>query len=263
MDVNGMELGDFPTCNWGLELAQRADKVYNYRASVRGQDANDHGALYTHLLVDQSVSSISEFGACATLFYGSLEYAEGHDNLLELEDHAFHELYPLRRVKFWGVQRIGRHAFSFSGLIRADFGPPLQSIGGSAFCGCRRLQTIAIPLKRSLFADLSVFDSCDRLRRVNLVGSIHLVLSSLHFEVWRRQLSEAINGINLILPNASPRAKTFAIQNWMRELVEMIDGYRNEQSNLLMVIENDFQGMFPTGVLSIVFSYLSLCEDDM
>ena len=131
------------------------------------------------------------------------------------------------------------------------------------FYGCRRLQTIAIPLKTNLFADLSVFEHCSRLRRVDLVGSIHKVLSSLHFEVWRRQMSEEINRINLILSGTPPSEKTAAIQDWMGGLVEMIDGYRNEQSNLLMVIENDFLGKFPTDVLSSVFSYLSLYEDDM
>ncbi len=261
MDVNGMELGDIQPRCWGLELAQRVtNTVYNYRDSVRGDDL---GARYTHLLVDQSVSLIAEFGACANGLYGSLEYAEGHDGVLTLEPYAFHEMFPLRRVKFLGLRSIRRHAFSFSALIRADFGPPLQSIGASAFYGCRRLQTIAIPLKRNLFADLSVFQHCYRLRRVDLVGSIHQLLSSLHYEEWRLQMAEEINRINLILPDTLPSEKTAAIQDWMRELVQMIDGFRNEQSNVLMVIENDLQEMFPTDVLSIVFSYLSLYEDDM
>lgn len=258
--THGMGLADFPTRCWAIELAQRTGTVYNYRGSVRAQDL---GAQYTHLIVDRSVSSIAEFGAGATGLYGSLEYAEGHNGVLEVCDHAFHELYPLRRVKFLGLRSIGRDAFSFSGLIRADFGPPLQSIGGSAFYGCERLQTIAIPLKRNLFADLSVFGHCYRLRRVDLVGGIHQVLSSLHFEVWRRHMSGEINRINLILPGTPPSEKTAVIQNWMGLLVEMIDGYRTEQSNLLMVFENDFQGKFPTDVLSSVFSYLSLYEDDM
>jgi len=76
-------------------------------------------------------------------------------------------------------------------------------------------------------------------------------------------MSEEINRINLILSGTPPSEKTAAIQDWMGGLVEMIDGYRNEQSNLLMVIENDFLGKFPTDVLSSVFSYLSLYEDDM
>ena len=76
-------------------------------------------------------------------------------------------------------------------------------------------------------------------------------------------MAEEINRINLILPGTPPSEKTAAIQDWMGELFQMIDGYRNEQSNLLMVIENDFQGMLPTDALSNVLSFLSLYEDDM
>jgi len=51
----------------------------------------------------------------------------------------------------------------------------------------------SIPLKSGLFDDTSIFNGCKRLVQVDLVGSIHRVVSSLHFEEWRLQMTDAIN----------------------------------------------------------------------
>jgi hypothetical protein len=131
-------------------------------------------------------------------------------------------------------------------LTELDFSKDLQSIQCGAFNCCSRLRRIAIPLKDDLFDDGGVFDGCDNLSQVDLVGGIHKTISSLLLESWRDEMKEEIDSINHELPDLPedeffPRDrpdpnndnKTAAIQDWMRSVIDKIEHYTSEHYALL------------------------------
>ena len=68
-------------------------------------------------------------------------------------------------------------------LLRAEFGEALETISGeNPFGHCSSLTRIAIPLNANLFD--GIFDQCRDLARVDLVGSIHDIVSSFHLKTW-------------------------------------------------------------------------------
>ena len=59
--------------------------------------------------------------------------------------------------------------------------PEVERIGDGAFQSCTLLRRIAIPLKDGIFQDDDVFDYCENLSTVDIVGGIHKTI----FYTWR------------------------------------------------------------------------------
>ena len=53
---------------------------------------------------------------------------------------------------------------------------------------------------RTVLLITTVFDDCDELARVCLVGGIHKTIYSLHLESWRNEMNDEIKRINRALP---------------------------------------------------------------
>ena len=78
-----------------------------------------------------------------------------------------------------------------------------------------------------------VFFECRKLSQVDLVGGIHLTISSLLLESWREEMKNEINQINLDLPKISSYEKTGSIQLWIIRVKERIAHYKSEHYALL------------------------------
>ena len=119
-------------------------------------------------------------------------------------------------------------------LTDIEFSERLQTIGACAFYYCERLQRIAIPLKRNLFAFNQLmqcynqFDGCDQLTIVDLVGGVHKTVASLHMENWRTEMIAEINRINQVLLTTAVFRKTDAVEQWMESFIDKMDHYKAE-----------------------------------
>ena len=181
-------------------------------------------------------------------------------SVVEIDEGAFDRCKSLESVEFGDrLEIIGRSAFN--GCVSLSLQhlqlPTIITIGGCAFWNCRRLtdvelsellerielstfyrcerlQRIAVPLKRDLFAFnqysqfYNQFDECEKLATVDLVGGIHKTVASLHMESWRDEMIEEINRINQVLPNTSRLAKTEEIRQWMETVLDKIDHFKEE-----------------------------------
>ena len=112
------------------------------------------------------------------------------------------------------------------------FSEKLERLSSGIFGDCKRLQRIAIPLKRGSFSDDDAFDYCDQLTRVDLVGGVHQTVASLHMKSWRAEMNTEINRINLLLPDAAYalHEKTRVIQHWMDSVIDRMDNYKAEHT---------------------------------
>ena len=91
-----------------------------------------------------------------------------------------------------------------------------------------------MPLKENMIDD-DVFDHCESLERVDLVGGIHKTIGSLHLESWRDEMRGEIDRINQLLPNTSARRKTEAIRQWIQSASRRIEEYEIQHDNVLKV----------------------------
>ena len=176
---------------------------------------------------------------------------------VEIDMYAFYNCVNLADVEFGDkLEIIGGSAFGWTSLthvklpstitigscgffrcesmIDIEFSERLEKIGASAFHGCKRLQRIAVPLKRDLFEFSETFqrydqfNNCAQLTTVDLVGGIHKTVASLHMESWRAEMLAEINRINQVLPNTMAISKTDAIQQWMGRVIDRMDHYKAE-----------------------------------
>ena len=119
-------------------------------------------------------------------------------------------------------------------LTDIELSERLETIGRSAFMTCNRLQRIAIPLKREMFAlhqlmqRYTQFYGCDQLKTVYLVGGINETIASLHMEGWRTEMIAEINRINRVLPKAFANEKAALIRQWMESLLDKMEHYKSE-----------------------------------
>ena len=177
----------------------------------------------------------------------------------EIEEYAFYECDNLESVEFGDrLETIGRGAFAFCDSLKTSIKLPsiitighhafgkckrltnielseqLETIGARAFWDCVRLQRIAIPMKRYLFAfddrfqRYSQFGRCEQLVTVDIVGKVHKTIASLHMESWRTEMIVQINRINQVLPTTPAYDKTEEIRQWMELLIDKMDHYKAE-----------------------------------
>jgi hypothetical protein len=167
---------------------------------------------------------------------------------------AFDNCFELENVEFCDkLETIGFCAFAYSNLRNVKI-PKVRVIGGYAFSGCRQLtdvelstdleriegrafycsslRRIAIPLKANLLRG-DVFNGCDDLSTVDLVGGINKTISSFLLDSWRHEMNDEIDSINQDLSNTHTIEKTAVIQQWMGRVMERIEHYKSEHYALL------------------------------
>ena len=177
------------------------------------------------------------------LGYGSfymcrnLESVEFGDVLETIGNFAFRDCYSLKTsFKLPSIITVGIGSFgNCTYLSDVELSERLQTIGECAFYGCKRLQRVAIPLKRNLFVydddtqEYSQFDACEQLVTIDLVGQAHTkTIASLHMESWRTEMIVEINRINQVLPNTRADDKSGEIRQWMESLLDKMDHYKAE-----------------------------------
>jgi hypothetical protein len=126
-------------------------------------------------------------------------------------------------------------------LTDVEFPETMEFVEGNAFVGNVDLRRICLPLKVDLFHeenideyyDLGVFDVCDNLSTVALIGGIHETISSLHMKSWRDDMTKEINRINLTLPSLSSSLKTNVIRWWLQSVHSRIEHYKTKHIQVL------------------------------
>ncbi|KAK1733383.1 hypothetical protein QTG54_015942, partial [Skeletonema marinoi] len=88
-------------------------------------------------------------------------------------------------------------------LTKVKFGKELESIRVGAFYCCTSLERITIPLKDGMITRNDIFQGCENLKHVDLVGGggVHETIAALLLEGWKYDLKEKFYAINQILPN--------------------------------------------------------------
>ena len=169
-------------------------------------------------------------------FYGctALENVEFGDKLETIGESAFQST-SLRSIKLPKVWIIGTGAFQHCDkLTDAELSEDLGRIRGGAFRRCPRLRRISIPLKANLLGGNDVvFNNCDELSQVDLIGGIHKTISSLLLDSWRHEMNDEIDSINRDLPSTPSNEKTEEIRRWMGSVVDRIEHYKSEHYALL------------------------------
>ena len=166
--------------------------------------------------------------------YGVTDVEFG-DKLETIGHEAFQNCTTLKNIKMTSARTVGECAFKgCSELSDVEFGEELETLHESAFLHCPKLKRIVLPLKGDNMIGDYVFNGCEELTTVDLVGGVHNTVASLHLESWRGEMSNKINRINKTLPNLE-EGKTQAIQQWIGSVIERLNHYKAE--HILLVKE--------------------------
>eukprot|EP00985_Skeletonema_marinoi_P015843 scaffold8291_cov86-Skeletonema_marinoi.AAC.1 len=153
------------------------------------------------------------FSRCASITDADLPEVE------RIGVEAFSDCMSLTKISAPSAESIDVAAFPNCGrLISAEFGERLHTIGHIAFFDCPSLRHIAIPLtlrRRSMFRGDPF--RCPNLSTVQLVGKINNSVEFITMAIWRNQMRNTINQINLDLPTTHADQKTVAIRQWIEE----------------------------------------------
>jgi hypothetical protein len=162
----------------------------------------------------------------------ALEEVEFGNQLETIGEWAFYRT-SLRNINIPKVRLIGDYAFSkCRQLTEAELSEDLERIGEDALAYCPRLRSIAIPLKDDMLGK-TVFDYCEYLSTVDVVGGVHKTISSLPLDSWKSDMNHEIGRINHVLPNTDCSRKNAAIQQWMERALEKIEHYKSAHYALL------------------------------
>eukprot|EP00984_Skeletonema_dohrnii_P027640 scaffold17266_cov78-Skeletonema_dohrnii-CCMP3373.AAC.2 len=160
----------------------------------------------------------SAFTNCAAIANADLPKVE------RIGNQAFSHCVSLTKISAPSTESIEMGAFLTCGrLISAEFGERLLTIDHLAFLDCPSLRHIAIPLplrRRGIFRG-DPFD-CPNLSTVQLVGKLYNSVEYITMAIWRNQMRNTINQINLDLPTTHVNAKTVAIRRWIEEVQDKI-----------------------------------------
>jgi hypothetical protein len=206
--------------------------------------------IITHARIDESITEVDDE---AFLNCPNLQSVDCHARVEKIGKSTFRNCPRLRSIKLPGVKKIGIRAFAHSGLRDVEFGNELRSIAayaldctgltyaafgdklerikGLSFEGCTRLRFITLPIKDGVIRH-KAFD-CPDLERVDLTGSVHKAVSSLHLESWRIEMNAEIQHINKVLPTSYPEIKTRLIQVWVQSVTHRFGYFKVHHNNLL------------------------------
>jgi hypothetical protein len=169
------------------------------------------------------------------------------DKLEIIGSYAFGVCYSLRIINLPFARIIEDCAFAAcEALVDVNFGNELERFEGRAFCRCKSLERITIPLKDGIITDDAIFERCQKLGDVYLVeeAELHETVAALYWEEWRNDMSEEIDSINQVLPAADagcrneggdvePGEKALTIRRWIRSVLGKIDHYKAEHQRML------------------------------
>mmetsp|Transcript_27443 Transcript_27443/g.40252 ORF Transcript_27443/g.40252 Transcript_27443/m.40252 type:complete len:324 (+) Transcript_27443:67-1038(+) len=163
------------------------------------------------------------------------------DNLEIIEDSVFSCCRSLGRITVPKVKRIGACAFENTILTDVVFSKEVEFVEINAFYGNSSLRRICLPLKEDLlheeitdrFYDPGVFNACNNLATVELIGGIHETVSSLHMKSWRNNMRRDINQINRTLPRIPSAQKTAVIKWWLQAVRSRFEHYKAEHIKVL------------------------------
>jgi hypothetical protein len=174
------------------------------------------------------------FGGCNAL--SDVDF----DKLEIIGSYAFDSCNSLRSINMTSVRRVEEYAFQYcTALTSAVFGKDLERIERNAFFQCVALRRIAIPLKYDLIDEVDVdweddvFDECENLSRIDVVGGTHKTISSLHMESWRNEMTEEIDRINQTLPHTPSSEKAVAIRQWIKSVLDKMEHHKTEHRLLV------------------------------
>ena len=201
---------------------------------------------------------------------------------------AFIRCESLNNINLPSARIVERGAFiACRALMDVKFGSRLERFEGAreegAFLGigfynCKSLERITIPLKDGLIT-AEPFIGCDNLKQVDLVeGELHETIAALHLQEWRDDMSEEIDSINHILPNASAGSIVFddddeeayplvdngqkaqEIRGWIRSVLDKIAHYQVEHQRLLNGTATILERVLPNNdiVMKKVLPFLEL-----
>ena len=169
-----------------------------------------------------------------------LEDVEFGNKLESIGDDAFRGC-RLRNIKLPKCRVIGKYAFAnCEQLTEVElFDEDLETIKVAAFFECPRLRRIAIPLKdEGDFLEFpewpeipNVFQDCEALEKVNLVGGVHKTISSLFLKSWRDEMNNEIVFKDLYKTNSIE--KTAEIRHWLKTVSLRIKHYKSKHYALL------------------------------
>ena len=208
------------------------------------------------------------FEQCEALTYvecGKLE---------RIEQWAFQSCIHLRSINLLSTRIVGEAAFhGCFALVDAKFGGKLERIGARVFGYCTTLERLTIPLKDGIIiTEDNAFYGCRKLKEVDLERALHETMAGLLlYEEWRNDLSEEIDSINQILPNASAGKwdcdsnslesgeKAQAIRRWIKSVHGKIDHYKARHQQVMDVAAATLQLDLPHDIVrSNIFPFLAL-----
>ena len=202
----------------------------------------------------------------------ALEYVEC-DKLEIIGDSAFFLCDSLRSISLPSARIVQEEAFNACYALKdVNFGKKLERMERRAFCSCKSLERITIPLKDGLIASDHTFVGCYNLRHVHLVeGEMQETIVALQLEEWRNDMNQEIGLINQTLPNAAAGGwgveaheedlgeKARTIRSWIRSVLRKITNYQDEHRRLLNEVAMTLQLALPNEiVMNNVLSFLNL-----
>lgn len=120
------------------------------------------------------------------------------EGVAEIGPSVFHQCKFLQEV--WlpdGVELIGAHAFSGSGLQRIHLPGGLLSIGHSAFSRCDNLEELLLPDTVEEIGSLA-FYSCTRLSRLTLPAQLKTLEHGVFQNCWQLEEADVPDGVSRI-----------------------------------------------------------------
>ena len=123
--------------------------------------------------------TITRIGEQAFRYFKNLESIKLSSSLKYIERYAFTELRKLKSIEIPdSVKKIGEFAFMQTGIVSADLGKGVESIGNEAFASCHSLKEITIPSSVENLGN-NVFEDCKALTAANLEFSLDYIPDSL------------------------------------------------------------------------------------
>ena len=184
-----------------------------------------------------------------------------------IRESAFWNCRSLMNISLLSTRVVEGGAFeTCEALTEVKFSSKLERFDDGAFYGCYSLERITIPLKDGLITADNTFQECDNLMQVDLVERVELhdIVAALNLEVWKNDMSEEIDSINQILPDAraagewdynanewgDPGEKAQVIRRWIRSVLGKIIHYQAEHQRLLNEAAATLQCALPHDILT-------------
>eukprot|EP00985_Skeletonema_marinoi_P004279 scaffold1876_cov70-Skeletonema_marinoi.AAC.2 len=121
------------------------------------------------------------------VFCGCIALADVECGKLEMIGEIAFQHTSLGSIDLPSIKIVKRQAFdNCKALTDVKFGDKLESIEGLAFARCPSLERINIPLKDHLITHGNIFQGCENLKHVDLVGGIHETVATLHRGMEKR-----------------------------------------------------------------------------